>query len=87
MKIELEQVVNGTPEFQALSAEKQMEQLQLLLTGLSGLSASAKLGASQREIAIRAGELLERALTGKFEAVMQIIDPPKKSRAHRAHRK
>ena len=82
-----EQLAKGTPEFQALSEEKQTERMRLLHVGLDGLSASTQLGTSQREIAIRAGELLERAFTGKFEGIIQPIGTIQESKSRKQNRR
>ncbi len=83
----VEQLAKGTPEFQALSKEKQTERMRLLHVESDGLSASAQLGTSQREIAIRAGELLERVLTGKFEGIIQPIGTIQKPKSSRVYKK
>jgi hypothetical protein len=87
MKIEFEKAANATPEFRAITQEQQDARGELFSSVLKLLSEPSRLGISEEQATHFTNILLEFCLTGKFEGIIQPINPPKKPRARRTRRK
>jgi hypothetical protein len=87
MRIEFEKAANETPEFRAITQEQQDARAELFSSVLKILREPSLLGISEEQATQFTNILLEFCLTGKFEGIIQPINPPKKPRAHKTRQK